>query len=369
MLDTNMVWSIKMVDSVMSRHSKYMEKWCYEFGLILKAVEAVWRKTGNEKYYNYIKFNIDRFIDSQGDLPEYDPGELNLDHVNPGKILLMLYRETKDERYAKAAGVLRSQLKRQPRNSLGGFWHKRIYPYQMWLDGVYMSSPFYAEYARIFNEPGDFDDVANQVLLLWEHALDKKTGLLYHAWDESKGMKWADNITGCSPHFWGRAIGWYAMALADILDSLPENHSKRKEIENILCSLAAALVSVQDKSTGVWYQVLDMGDRKGNYLESSASSMFIYAIAKGINKGYIDKSLAPAVNTGYEGLLRQFVELDEKGLVNLKNVCSVAGLGGNPYRDGSFTYYISEPVATNDFKGIGPFILACVEVEKLRRPL
>ncbi|MCX7708449.1 MAG: glycoside hydrolase family 88 protein [Clostridia bacterium] len=358
-------WSVKMADSAMSCPSKYMEKWCYEFGLILKAIETVWSKTGDDKYYRYIKENVDRFVDSEGKIDEYDPGELNLDHVNPGKVLLLLYNETHDERYKKAADILRDQLNRQPRNLQGGFWHKRIYPHQMWLDGVYMSSPFYAQYALMFDETIAFDDIANQVILLADNAKDPNTGLLYHAWDESKGMKWADDCTGCSPNFWGRAMGWYAMALVDILDYFPAEHVQREKIINILRNLINALISVQDKATGVWYQVVDKGTKKGNYLEASASCMFTYALAKSIRMGYIDSSYKNVAIKAFKGILKEFVETDEKGMVDLKNVCSVAGLGGNPYRDGSFEYYISEPVAVNDYKGYGPLILASVEIERL----
>lgn len=364
-LKQNQDWSVKMAESAMSRGSKYMEKWCYEFGLILKAIEGVWRKTGNEKYFQFIKGNMDRFIDSEGNIEGYDPGELNLDHVNPGKILLLLFHETCDNRYKKAAEILRDQLNRQPRNLQGGFWHKRIYPHQMWLDGVYMSSPFYAQYGLMFDTPAAFDDVAAQIILLHEHARDPKTGLLYHAWDESKGMKWADDTTGCSPHFWGRAMGWYAMALVDVLDYFPETHDKRNTIINTLQSLVKAVVSVQDPATGVWYQVADKGNEKGNYLEASASCMFTYAIAKGINNGYLSDEYKAAALKAFNGILKGFVETGDKGFVNLNNVCSVAGLGGNPYRDGSFEYYISEPVAVNDYKGYGPLILASVEIEKL----
>lgn len=357
-------WSEKATNSVMSRPSKYLDRWCYEFGLILKALEAVWSITGNKKYYSYIKDSVDKFVDAEGRILGYDMGEMNLDHVNAGKALLLLYRETSEERYAKAAARLRRQLELQPRNRRGGFWHKRIYPHQMWLDGVYMSSPFYAEYAGIFNEPEAFDDVLNQVVLLAEHACDPGTGLMYHAWDESGGMKWADDATGCSPHFWGRAMGWYAMALVDILDYFPQKHPGRNKIADILRSLADTVISVQDGAAGVWYQVLDLGDREGNYPEASASCMFVYALLKGIRQGYIGGEAAPAAHKGYEGILRRFAEVDARGLVNINSICSVAGLGGNPYRDGSFSYYVSEPVAVNDYKGVGPFILASVEMER-----
>jgi unsaturated rhamnogalacturonyl hydrolase len=354
-----------LANSVILRPSTYMEKWCYEFGLILKGIEAIWMETGNEKYFNFIKDNIDRFIDPGGNISGYDPSELNLDQINPGKALLLLYKETSENKYLIAAKTLRDQLVRQPRNSQGGFWHKRIYPHQMWLDGVYMSSPFYCQYALMFNESEAFDDIANQVFLLNTHARDPITGLLYHAWDESKGMKWSDDLTGCSPHFWGRAIGWYAMALVDILDNYPIENDKRNKILEIFISLMNAVLAVQDEATGVWYQIVDMSGRTGNYLEASASCMFSYVLAKGINKGYLDNAFKPAVTKAFNGIIKQFLETDENGLINLSNICSVAGLGGNPYRNGSFSYYISEPVAVNDYKGYGPLLLACVEMINL----
>lgn len=353
--------------SVMSRPSKYLDKWCYEFGLILKAVEGVWRLTGKREYLEFIKYSADKFINDKGTIIEYNINELNLDMVNPGKILLLLYNETSDIRYKIAADTLRKHLDRQPRNRQGGFWHKAVYPHQMWLDGIYMSSPFYAQYALLFDEAPAFDDIANQVILLASNAKDPATGLLYHAWDESKGMKWSSDITGCSPHFWGRAMGWYAMAVADILDYFPSTHPKRSEIINILKNLLTALAKYQDKETGLWYQVIDLPDRKGNYPEASASCMFAYSYAKSIHYGYLDSTFNTLLLKAYQGILEHLAYIDENGCINLKNVCSVAGLGGNPYRDGSFAYYISEPVVENDYKGYGPLILAATEMEKLRR--
>jgi len=350
-----------IVGSVMARHSKYMDKWCYEFGLILKSIEAVYRLNNDSRYFQYIKQQMDRFIGDDGTIRGYDYHEFNLDHINPGKVLLFLYRETAEEKYKTAAKQLRMQLASQPRNLQGGFWHKGIYPHQMWLDGLYMSSPFLAQYALMFHEPSAFDDVANQASLLYEHTRDHATGLLYHAWDESRGMKWSDDATGCSPHFWGRAMGWYVMALADILDYLPDDHPKRPVLTGYLADVLQALLKVQDPVSGVWYQIPDRRNEKGNYPESSASCMFTYALLKGIRLGYLDASMKDSAIKAYNGILEQFVEVDGENLVNLKNVCSVAGLGGNPYRDGSLAYYFSEPVVTNDYKGYGPFILAGAE--------
>jgi unsaturated rhamnogalacturonyl hydrolase len=235
----------------------------------------------------------------------------------------------------------------------------------MWLDGIYMGSPFYAEYSKNFNEPDGFADVTKQVLLIDVNTRDPKTGLRYHAWDESYNQKWADPETGCSPNFWGRAMGWYAMALVDILDYIPEDYPKRDKIIYILKDLSEAIVKYQDKDSGVWYQVLDQGSRGGNYLEASASSMFVYALAKGVNKNYLDKMYRDAAIAGYNGIIKKFIRIDNDGHINLTNVCSVAGLGGDPYRDGSFEYYLSEPVVDNDLKGVGPFIMARLQIEKL----
>jgi unsaturated rhamnogalacturonyl hydrolase len=358
-------WSVKMADSVTKRHTPLSDRWRYEYGVVLKALEQVWRETGQAKYYDYIKENVDRFVDPEGNIQTYRPDEYNLDQINAGKILFPLYLTTGDERYKKAAHLLREQLKHHPRTSEGGFWHKQIYPHQMWLDGIYMAAPFYAEFAKVFGEPEAFDDVARQVLLAESHTRDIKTGLLYHGWDESRSQKWANPRTGCSPNFWGRAGGWYAMGIVDVLDHLPQHHPQREKMVVILGSSIFALGKVQDESTGLWYQVLDQADREGNYLEASASCMIVYAMTKGVRKGYLDREYLDLAGRGYRGILRHFIEVDDQGLVNLHQICGVAGLGGTPYRDGSFEYYISEPVVTNDYKGVGPFILASVEMERL----
>lgn len=359
-------WSVKMADSVMKRHAALSDRWRYEYGVVLKALEQVWLETGQQKYYDYIKENVDRFVDHEGNIQTYRLDEYNLDQINAGKILFRLYATAGDERYKKAAYLLREQLKCHPRTGEGGFWHKQIYPHQMWLDGIYMAAPFYAEFAKTFDEPGTFDDVVHQIILVESHTRDPQTGLLYHGWDESRSQKWANPETGCSPNFWGRAMGWYAMGVVDVLDHLPQDHPERGKIAAILDSALSALGRVQDQPTGLWHQVLDQGDREGNYLEASASCMVVYAIAKGVRNGYLDRQYLDLARKGYRGILEHFVEVDEQGLVNLQQICSVAGLGGTPYRDGSFDYYISEPVVTNDYKGVGPFILASVEIERLK---
>jgi unsaturated rhamnogalacturonyl hydrolase len=233
----------------------------------------------------------------------------------------------------------------------------------MWLDGIYMQGPFYAEFAKKFDDPAGFDDVAHQIILVERHTRDSPTGLLYHGWDESREQRWANPDTGCSPHFWGRAVGWYMMAIPDVLDHLPHDHAQRGVIVDIFRRTVDAIARVQDDATGLWYQVLDQGNRSGNYLEASASCMFVYAIARGIWLGILDDAYFAVAERGYEGILEHLISVDDQGLVDLNRICGVAGLGGNPYRDGSFSYYTSEPVVTNDHKGVGAFILASVEME------
>jgi unsaturated rhamnogalacturonyl hydrolase len=255
-------------------------------------------------------------------------------------------------------------LKSQPRTSEGGFWHKKIYPEQMWLDGLYMAEPFYAEYAATFREGADFDDIARQFVLMERHARDSRTGLLYHGWDESRKQRWADPATGRSPNFWGRAMGWYAMALVDTLDYFPKGHPQRAELLAILRRLAAAVEKYQEPESGLWYQVLDRGGAEGNYLEASASCMFVYALAKGVRQGYLPASYLKVARKGYQGIVGRFVETDAGGLVSLKGIVSVAGLGGSPYRDGSYQYYLSEKVVADDPKGVGAFLMASSEMER-----
>ena len=369
---TGLPWSTRMADSEMKRNPepwmidfRETPKWEYTQGLVLKAILQVWQASGDEKYFDYVRAYYDQFIDNDANIMTYKLEEYNIDRINPGKPLFLLYQQTGDEKFKKAIYLLRKQMQTHPRTSEGGFWHKNIYPHQMWLDGLYMAAPFLADFAKTFNEPALFDDIANQIILMEKHSRDEKTGLLYHGWDESRQQRWANPETGQSPNFWGRAMGWYSMALVDVLDFFPNDHPKRSEIIGVLDRLATAIARYQDQQTGVWYQVVDQGARQGNYLESSASSMFVYSLIKAVKKGYLDPKFSDVAQKGYEGILKNLIEVDEQGLVNILNGCSVAGLGGNPYRDGSYEYYISEPVRSNDPKAVGPFILASLEFEAI----
>lgn len=339
-------------------------KWSYDMGVVLKGFEGLWMSTGDPKYFNAIQSKIDFFVQNDGTIKGYEADEYNIDHVNNGKLLLLLYRVTQKEKYLKAAQVLREQLRHHPRTNEGGFWHKKVYPYQMWLDGLYMGEPFYAEYAMLMHEDPAFNDIANQFIWMEKHARDPKTGLLYHAWDESKQMRWANKQTGTSSFFWSRAMGWYGDAIVDVLDYFPANHPKRQALIDILNRLVNAVEKQQDKSTGLWYDIMNYNGpgKEKNYFEASASSQFVYAIAKGIRKGYLPAAKLSIAKKGYDGILKQFIQV-ENGQTNLTGTVKVSGLGGNPYRDGSFEYYMSEPVIVNDPKGIGAFLLASNEIE------
>lgn len=339
------------------------EKWSYEQGVMLKGIEGLWLNTADGKYFNFIQRSIDRFVNDDGTIKTYKLDDYNLDNINEGKLLLTLYRVTEKEKYKKAADHLREQLKNQPRTHEGGFWHKKIYPFQMWLDGLYMGEPFYAEYAATFHDDAAFDDIAKQFVWMETHARDPKTGLLYHGWDESKQQRWANPQTGLSPNFWARAIGWYGMALVDTLDYFPENHPQRAELIAILKRLAPAIEKYQEPSSGLWYQIVDKQKEKGNYLEASAACMFVYTLAKGVRRGYLPDRYLPVARKGYQGILNRFVKTDASGQVNLEGTVGGAGLGGNPYRDGSYQYYIGEKIVTNDPKGVGAFLMANSEIE------
>lgn len=359
------LWSVRMAGACIRRRPFLSDAWSYEAGVVLKGIEQVWLDTGDQQYLEYIESNVARFVAPDGSIRTYSLADYNLDQINTGKLLFGLYRETGDERYQQASHLLMRQLKAQPRTSEGGFWHKGIYPFQMWLDGIYMAAPFYAQYARCFDDPAGLDDVAHQILLIERHTHDAKTGLYYHGWDESRRQKWANPQTGCSPHFWGRAVGWYAMALVDALDFLPASHRAGVRLRTILDRLIHSLTLVQDPATHLWHQVLDRGGSEGNYLEASASCMFVYAMAKGIRNGFLAPKYLEAARRGYTGIIKHLVEVDEDGQVTLTRICQVAGLGGEQQRDGSYEYYISEPVVANDPKGVGAFVLASVEMERM----
>jgi len=343
-------------------------RWSYDQGVILKGIEGTWKLYGDAKYFNYIQHSMDFYVREDGTIKDYKRDEFNIDHVNNGKVVMMLYNVTGKEKYKKAIDLIRSQLDDHPRTKEGSFWHKNIYPWQVWLDGLYMGQPFYAEYAKWAKQDSAFTDIAIQFINIERHTRDAGTGLLYHGWDESKEQKWANKETGTSPHFWARALGWYGVALVDVLDHFPADHPGKDSIINILNRFAKAVTKVQDAKSGLWYDIIDLPNKPKNYKEASASSMLVYTLAKAVRKGYIPALYSQNAKKGYDGIIKEFIEVDANGQTNLKGTVSVSGLGGKPYRDGSFEYYMSEPVVVNDPKGMGAFILCSVEMEMAAFP-
>ena len=367
--ETTEKWSVRMANSVMTRYDSlgyYNNRtrmgWSYDVAMLGSAIDRLGEK--DQKYSKYMTDYVDRMVEEDGSIPRYRMSKFNIDLINPAKNLITLYKRSGNEKYHKALGQFIAQMEQHPKTKTGGFWHKKIYPWQMWLDGIYMGSPFLAQYAKEFNDPRWFDVVARQITLIHEKTLDPKTGLLYHAWDESKEQRWSNPENGQSPHFWSRSIGWYVMAIVDVLDYLPEDHPQREAIINILQQTCDALMKVQDKESGVWYQVLDQGNREGNYLEGSGTAMYIYAFAKGAKNGYLEKNYLDIANKAFDNMLKTFITEDENGLISMVNICGSCGLGGNPYRDGSYEYYVTEKIVTNDCKGVAPFIFAAVELNR-----
>lgn len=372
-IPTDISWGERMARSVMKRNEKVWQmegatqkKWSYTNGLVSLAFLKLWKQTGDKQYFDYAKTYADDLIDAEGKIYGYEMADFNIDKINSGKMLFPLFAETGDERYQTVMNTLRRQVEWQPRNTMGGFWHKRRYPWQMWLDGLYMGAPFYAQYALEYKQPEAFEDIANQFILIDKYARDEKTGLLYHGWDESRVQEWANPETGCSPHFWGRALGWYTMALVDVLDYFPEDHPRRLELLDILKRLSKSIVDFQDEESGLWYQVVNFPEREGNYKEATVTAMMAYSFAKAARKGYLDESYYQVAEKAFNGLVENLVEVTESGEIHLHKCCAVAGLGGSPYRDGTYDYYVKEKIRSNDAKGMGPFIMASIELEFLK---
>jgi len=336
-------------------------RWNYENGLILYAVRGASKRHLGCAHDSALQSIAEALVSPDGSIIGYRVDEFNLDQINAGKFVLAMYKDTGDERFRIAAGKLMDQLARHPRTPSGSYWHKKIYPNQIWLDGLYMFGPFCARYAAEFSAPALFQDICAQFFHARDAMRDRATGLYFHAMDESRLMGWANPGTGLSPHIWGRAVGWLSMALIDILDWLPESHRDRLAIIAMFKDLMRSVVEVQDGS-GLWYQILDMAGEPGNYLEESASAMFAYSLFKGMRTGMLQPVVfaEPAERT-LAGIRDRFLSRDVDGRIHVGGICKVAGLGGNPYRDGSYTYYMSEPVVSDDYKGTGPLILALSE--------
>ena len=364
-------WSVRMAESEMIRTPKGWQldfstapKWNYCHGLVLQSMMDVYDRYGDKKFYDYALAYADTMVQNDGSIMTYKVDDYTFDRLNSGRILFRIYEQEKQEKYKKAMDLLRTQFDGHPRNDDGGFWHKKVYENQVWLDGVYMSMPYYAEYAFRNNDVDVYQDIVNQFRTVAKHTYDAGNDVYRHACDVSKRQKWADPVTGQSQHCWGRAMGWFAMACVDVLDFMPEHEPGREEILAILEKLVKQIKDRQDAKTGVWYQVIDRSGDEGNYLEATCSTMFVYTLLKAVRNGYIDPSYKDVAEKGYRGILKEFVKVDENGIVSIEKCCAVAGLGGKNNRSGDYQYYLNEPIRANDPKAVGPFILASLEWER-----
>jgi unsaturated rhamnogalacturonyl hydrolase len=364
-------WSDKIIESTMQFYPdpsgisiNAPGQWNYEYGFYLNAAFVRWQQTRNEKYYNYIKRWADRFIDNEGNLnkEQYRVEEYKLDDILPGRLFLSLYEVTHEEKYRKAADILADHLRHQPKTSDGGYWHKQVYPYQMWLDGIYMGDVFSTQYATVFKKPEFIDEAIHQIKLISQHTKDPVTGLMYHGWDESKNNVWADPEKGTSPEFWGRAIGWYIMAVVECLDYIPENHPERKDVIKILQDLAKSLAAYQDVKTHLWYQVLNKQQQPGNWIEASCSGMFAYGFAKGARKGYLDKTYRDKAQQAFDALKQQYIYFDDNGRLYLEQTVKVGTLNLKVSK-GDFDYYVATERRINDYKGLGALLYASLELK------
>ncbi|HEY3756142.1 MAG TPA: glycoside hydrolase family 88 protein [Opitutaceae bacterium] len=376
---TGLGWAEAMASSQMARVGSSLDyrgspkpDWNYTSGFFAHALEVLGTQSGNSTYSRFGSRLVDSFVGPDGEIHTYRPKDFNLDEILPGRALLDQLRIAPHPALRRAADRLRAQLAQQPRTPGGGFWHKRVYPDQMWLDGLYMSGPFYAEYGSRFHDPAAVADARRQLVLVDQHLYSPQTGLYFHAWDASRSLAWANRATGHSPSFWGRSIGWYAMAIADEID-FEEPRSSAGPLTDLFQRVAAGIVRWQDPDTGVWWQVVDQGGRPGNYREESASCMFVYALATGVSEGRLPRHpYADAAERGFQGIVRQFVRSGTSGELNLEGCCAVAGLNnrsasGHP-RDGTYSYYVSEKPAENDLKGVAAFILSGLAVQSLTAP-
>jgi len=340
--------------------------WNYIDGCMIKAVLEMYAITKDEKYLKFADAFIDCKVNEDGSIEGYDVDELNIDNVNAGKTLFELYDLTGKEKYRRAIDVVYSQIQKMPRTKEGSFWHKNIYPNQVWLDGLYMCQPFYMEYETRFNQKKNYDDIFHQFDEVVKNMRDPKTGLYYHAYDSSREMFWCDRVTGLSQNFWLRALGWFSMALLDTLDKADASCGQPYEkLKTVFAELIDAMLRYQDES-GMWYQVVNVGGMEKNYLETSGSSIMAYALLKGVRLGFLPQEYREYGKKAFHGICDKYLTTDADGSLHLGGICLVAGLGGKQMRPGTFDYYMSEPVVSDDAKGVGPFLLAYTEMLRLQ---
>lgn len=344
-------------------------RWSYTMGIELESMLDTYLRYQDEAIMNYIKEYPEKMISSNGSITGYNYNDFNLDNVRTGRFILRMYQQNPRQQDWKAVNTMFQQLENQPRTNEGVWWHKAIYANQVWLDGIYMGLPFYTMAAPLLrpdNVQHYYDDAVDQIVKTEQRTYDEATRLWKHAWDETHSMFWANSETGLSQHTWGRALGWFSMALVEVLDALPQDYERRDEVTAIFQKVMHSVVEYQDDASGVWYDVLDVEDPR-NYLEATCSSMFAYCLLKGTRLGYLDDTYRQAGLKAYRGIVKEFVKENGDGTMSLTKCCEVSGLGpnSNRRRDGSFEYYMSEPVRDNDAKGVGPFVWASLEMEQM----
>ena len=356
------VWNIEKV------RAGTKSGWDYIDGCMIMALLEIYSTTQDKKYLEFADWYEDYRISDDGTISGYKKEDYNIDEINGGKNLITLYKLTGKEKYKKAAAKLEDQMKSHPRTAEGNFWHKKIYPEQVWLDGLYMALPFLMEYQSEFKTDSDWEsDIYRQFFTVYEKMRNKENGLYYHGYDSSRKAFWADKTTGLSKHFWLRSIGWYSMAMLDTLNKAPKkNTAEWKQLKNNFTELMNSVISFQDKS-GMWFQIPDLGGKEPNYLETSGSAILAYSLLKAVRTGILSENYIPAGKKAFEGICSKYL-VTENGKMSLGGICLVAGLGpeNRPNRDGSFEYYMSEPIVKDDAKGVGPFILAYNEYRLLK---
>ena len=336
--------------------------WNYMDGCMIKAVIELYHMKKDSKYLEFADHFIDYFVREDGTILSYHPEEYNLDNVNAGKTLFDLYELTGKEKYRKAIDTVYGQLTSQPRTSTGNFWHKKIYPNQIWLDGLYMAQPFYMQYTLTYEDGAHCEDCCRQFGQVYRLMRDTRNGLYYHAYDDSRQAFWCDKVTGLSDNFWLRALGWYAMALIDTMEIMPDRLSKEKaELQRIYRELIDAMLPYQDQESGMWYQVVNRGGIAPNYLETSGSAIFAYAIMKSVRLGFLDETYFAYGKKAFDGICEKYLS-EKNGELQLGGICLVAGLGNREMREGTFDYYMREPIVKNEAKGVAPLILAYIEI-------
>ena len=340
-------------------------KWNYIDGCMITALLSLYEITGEERYYTFAKDFVDYFVQPDGTIRTYDMEEYNLDNINTASNLFFLYDKSGEEKYRLALDNVRKQLDGMPRTKEGSFWHKAIYPNQVWLDGLYMAEPFYMKYETRFRKMEKCQDVIHQFKNVEKYMKDPKTGLYYHGYDESREMYWADPVTGCSPNFWLRALGWFSLALVETSQATDETlYYEKRYLQKLFEDLVDALKPFQDES-GMFYQVVNRSDAKGNYLETSGTALIAYAILKAVRLGYLAPRYREMGEKAFNGIVEKYLSKNEDGTLKLSGICLVAGLGGKAHRDGSLEYYFSEPVVENEAKGVAPFLLAYTEMLRI----